>query len=303
MNDVSWDLYRSFLAVLRTGSLSAAARDLGLTQPTVGRHIEALEAALGYPLFSRSQQGLFPSEAALALKPYAETIASTVSALQRHASGELCAINGTVRIAASDVIGVEVLPPVLARLQQDHPGLNLELSLSDTVEDVLRREADIAVRMTRPRQDALLARHIGEIPIGLFAHRAYLQHAGIPQTLSELTRHHLIGYDQKTAYIRQAADAIRAQMPEFPDFEAITWSYRTDSNIAQLSAIRAGAGIGFCQVAIARRDPDLVQVLADDFRLPLDTWVVMHEDLKLLPRQKAVFDALVKGLLDYVAKA
>jgi DNA-binding transcriptional LysR family regulator len=288
--------------VLRHGSLSAAARELGLTQPTIGRHIEALELALGYPLFTRNQQGLIPNEAGLALKPYAETIASTVSALQRHASGEFGAIKGRVRIAASDVIGVEVLPPILAGLQQEHPGLVLELSLSDAVEDVLRREADIAVRMTGPRQDALLARHIGEIPIGLFAHRRYIERSGMPNSLAELAHHNVIGYDQKTAYIRSAADAIRMKIPDFPDFDTLNLSYRTDSNIAQLAAIRAGVGIGFCQIGIARRDPDLVRVLERQFSLPLDTWIVMHEDLKLLPRQKVVFDALVKGLLDYTSE-
>lgn len=301
MNNESWDLYRSFLAVLRTGSLSGAARDLGLTQPTLGRHVETLEKSLGYALFTRNQQGLIPTEAARTLRPYAETIASTVTALQRHASGELGAVQGIVRISASDVIGIEVLPPILANLQQNHPGLTLELSLSDTLEDVLRREADIAIRMTRPQQDALLARHIGEIPLGLFAHRTYLEFRGTPNCLSELIDHRLIGFDQKTAFIRAAADAIRKRMPDFPDFSAIDWSYRTDSNIAQLAAIKAGAGIGFCQIGIARRHADLVHVLPEDFSLPLDTWVVMHEDLKLLPRQKAVFDALVKGLLDYVA--
>ncbi|AYD01638.1 LysR family transcriptional regulator [Neorhizobium sp. NCHU2750] len=301
MNDISWDLYRSFLAVLRCGSLSAAARDLGLTQPTMGRHVEALEATLGYPLFTRSQQGLIANEAAEALRPYAETLASTVAALERHASGELGAVKGTVRITASDVIGVEVLPPILARLQHEHPGLAIELSLSDVVEDVLRREADIAVRMTGPKQDALLARHIGEIPVGLFAHQTYIERYGEPQSLADLTRHRFIGYDRQTAYIRAAGDLIRARTPDFPDFAALDMGYRTDSNIAQLAAIRAGAGIGFCQTGIARRDPDLIHILKHAFRMPLDTWVVMHEDLKLLPRQKAVFDALAKGLLDYAA--
>lgn len=299
MNNESWDLYRSFLAVLRSGSLSAAALDLGLTQPTLGRHVEALERSLGYALFTRTQRGLMPTEMAHALRPYAETIAATVMALQRHASAELGTIRGTVRISASDIIGIEVLPPILTALQSSHPGLTLELSLSDALEDILQRDADIAVRMTRPQQDALLARHIGEIPLGLFAHRAYLKDRGVPQRLSQLSKHRFIGFDQKTAFIRTAAAAIRKRIPDFPDFDAINWSYRTNSNIAQLAAIKAGAGIGFCQIGIARRDADLVHVLPEDFSLPLDTWVIMHEDLKLLPRQKIVFDALVKGLVDY----
>lgn len=171
MNTISWDLYRTFLAVLRTGSLSAGARDLGLTQPTAGRHVEALERALGYPLFTRSQQGLRPTDAALALQPYAETLASTAAAMARHATSASGDISGVVRITASDVIGMEVLPPILAALQDEHPQLTIELSLSDAVEDLLRRDADIAIRMTDPAQEALVAQRIGNIPVGLYAHR------------------------------------------------------------------------------------------------------------------------------------
>lgn len=299
MNDISWDFYRTFLAVLRLGSLSAAARELGLTQPTVGRHIDALEQAVGYQLFTRSQQGLLPTDPALALKPYAENLAATTAAMQRLASGEFGAVRGTVRISASDVVGVEVLPPILAALQDEHPGLELELSLSDSLEDLLRREADIAVRMTSPAQEALVARHIGDIPLGLYAHRRYLERHGTPENAEGLLAHRLIGFDRRSAFVRAAADRIRTSAPAFPDLERIRWSYRADSNLAQLAAIRAGAGIGICQVGIARRDPDLVRVLPDIFQLPLDTWVAMHENLKSSPRWRVTFDALVKGLLKY----
>ncbi|MEQ1405197.1 LysR family transcriptional regulator [Neorhizobium sp. Rsf11] len=299
MNDISWDFYRTFLAVLRLGSLSAAARELGLTQPTVGRHIDALEQAVGYQLFTRSQQGLLPTDPALALKPYAENLAATTAAMQRLASGEFGAIRGTVRISASDVVGVEVLPPILAALQDEHPGLELELSLSDSLEDLLKREADIAVRMTSPAQEALVARHIGDIPLGLYAHRRYLERHGPPENAEGLLAHRLIGFDRRSAFVRAAADRIRTSAPAFPDLERVRWSYRADSNLAQLAAIRAGAGIGICQVGIARRDPDLVRVLPDIFQLPLDTWVAMHENLKSSPRWRVTFDALVKGLLKY----
>ncbi|MFB9948049.1 LysR family transcriptional regulator [Rhizobium puerariae] len=300
MNDIDWGFYRTFLAVLRLGSLSAAARELGITQPTVGRHIDALEQAVGCQLFTRSQQGLLPTEPAVALKPYAENLAATTAAMQRLASGEFGKVQGTVRISASDVIGVEVLPPILAALQDEHPGLELELSLSDSLEDLLRREADIAVRMTSPAQDALVARHIGGIPLGLHAHRRYVERHGLPGHAGELSRHRLIGFDRRTAFVRTAAERIRAASPTFPALEDIRWSYRSDSNLAQLAAIRAGAGIGICQVGIARREPDLVRVLPDLFELPLDTWVAMHENLKSSPRWRVTFDALVKGLLEYV---
>jgi DNA-binding transcriptional LysR family regulator len=192
-----WGLYRSFLSVLRTGSLSAAARDEGLTQPTVGRHVDSLEKALGVSLFTRSQHGLTPTEAALELQPYAESLEATAAALVRSAVGR-AGTRGTVRITASEVIGAEVLPPILTRLHEAHPEITIELVLSNRTEDLLQREADIAVRMVRPTQQALLARHAGDTELGLHARRDYLERRGMPSSLAELREHALIGFDRET---------------------------------------------------------------------------------------------------------
>ncbi|NTJ67349.1 LysR family transcriptional regulator [Agrobacterium rhizogenes] len=291
-SDPSWDFYRTFLAVLEHGSLSAAARELGLTQPTVGRHIDALEQSVGAELFTRSQQGLLPTDTALVLKPYAETLASTTAALLRAASSSKDEVSGTVRISASEVIGVEVLPPILARLQARYPDLNVELSASDAVEDLLQREADIAVRMVAPAQEALLARHIGIVSLGLFAHRDYVQHNRKPETVGELRRHKLIGFDRQTAYIRMMTK-------RYPMLEGATFSFRSDHSIALHNALRAGMGISFLQIPLANRDPNLVRVLPE-IEVSIDTWVVMHENLKTSPRCRVTFDALVEGLLDYI---
>jgi DNA-binding transcriptional LysR family regulator len=291
--DLSWDFYRTFLAVLQEGSLSAAARELGLTQPTVGRHVDAMEAALGYPLFVRSPHGLLPTDAALALKPYAETLSATSAALLRAASSQRDAVSGTVRISASEVIGIEVLPPILTELHATYPELTIELSASDTVEDLLRQEADIAVRMVAPAQDALIGRHLGVVPISFHAHRRYIVRRGMPMALSDLAEHSLIGYDRETAAIR----AIIARSPELP---ATRFALKADSNLAQLAAIRAGFGIGICQNGLAARDPDLLPVLPGLFEMKLDTWLVMHENLKTAPRCRVTFDALAKGLRDYI---
>ncbi|MDK1489456.1 LysR family transcriptional regulator [Sinorhizobium sp. 7-81] len=289
----SWDFYRTFLMVLSEGSLSAAARELGLTQPTVGRHVDALEEVLGFPLFTRSPQGLLPTDAALELKPYAEALAATSSALLRAASGQHGAVGGTVRISASEVIGIEVLPPILAELNREYPDLTIELSASDAVEDLLHQEADIAVRMVRPAQDALVALHIGAVPLGFHAHRSYLDRRGVPETIDDLSRHTLIGFDRETA-------AIRSIMARTPDLPAVRFALKTDSNVAQLAAIRAGFGIGICQNALAARDPQFVHVLSDTFEMKLETWLVMHENLRASPRCRVTFDALAKGLKGYV---
>lgn len=289
-HDPDWDLYRSFGAVLREGSLSAAARALGLTQPTLTRHIDTLETALGLPLFTRSQRGLIPTEAARELAPYADNLAATVAALRRAAGGQGGAVRGAVRVTASEVVGAEILPPILADLQQHYPDLVVELVLSNRVDNLLRRDADIAVRMVEPQQEALLVRRVGAIGLGLFAHRRYAARYGLPGTQEQLNDHRLIGFDQETPLIRAGRQAL-------PFVDNLRFRLKTDSDLATLAAIRCGYGIGICQQGIAARDPDLLPVLPGLLdALPLPTWVVMHEDQRTIPRCRAVFDALVSGL-------
>lgn len=295
--DPGWELYRSFLSVLQEGSLSAAARALGVTQPTIGRHIDALETALGFALFTRSQHGFKPTEAALALGPHAESLALNAAALLRVASaqgGDGSVVRGTVRISASEVVGAEVLPPILTALRVAHPQLVIELVLSNRLDDLLLRQADIAIRMLRPTQEALVMRRAGDIALGLHAHRSYLQQHPAPQDMAQLAQHALIGYDRETAFIRSF---MRAVGP----LQRAAFALRTDSDLAQLAAIRAGFGIGICQINLARRDPALVHLLPQQFTMQLDTWVVMHEDLRDSPRCKVTFDALADGLQAYIA--
>ncbi len=287
-----WDLYRTFLAVLDEGSLSGAARTLGLTQPTVGRHVEQLEAQLGAPLFTRSVAGLMPTEVALALRPHAEAMASAAEALVRTASGEADAVRGAVRVTTSDIMGVEVLPAILTGFHEAHPEVTVELNLSNRQEDLIRREADIAVRMARPTQGALLARRVGSVDLKLFAHRRFIEAHGVPATF-EAVLPYAIGFDRDL----QAQRALEErQLPITRD----VFAFRSDNDLAQLAALRAGFGVGGCQVPIAARDPDLVRVLDDVFRYEMDVWVAMHEDLKTSRRMRLMFDWLVEGLTDYV---
>jgi DNA-binding transcriptional LysR family regulator len=294
MHLLDWDHYRTFLAILEEGSQSGAARALGLTQPTVARHLDALELAAGKPLFLRSYQGLLPTETALSMRSYAETMAASAAALARAASADSEAPEGSVRITASEVIGLEVLPPILADLQERHPRLSIELSLSDAVEDLLKQQADIAVRMVKPTQGALVSRKIGGLPIGVYAHRSYLDRHGTPHDFDDLAAHRFIGFDRELAYVREMLKSI----PDFPDTR---FAFRSDSNVAQLAMIRAGAGIGMSQVGIAARDPDLVELLPGQLKLELKTYLVMHENLKTVPRCRVAFDALAEGLLAYRA--
>ncbi|HEX7688669.1 MAG TPA: LysR family transcriptional regulator [Burkholderiaceae bacterium] len=292
----NWEWYRSFLAVLDAGSLSAAARVLGLTQPTLGRHVDQLEQALALKLFTRSFDGFAPTEAALELRPYAAGLAANAAALRRVAASHGGEVRGTVRITASEVIGVEVLPPLLAALRARHPALVFELVPSNEVGDLLRREADIAVRMVRPTQGPLVARHVGGIECGLHAHRRYLEACGTPRTMDELAGHALVGFDRENAAIRRLQAA-------YPALRRSDFALRADSDLAQLAAIRAGFGIGICQCALAARDPAIVRVLPSEFSVTLDTWIAMHEDLRASPRCAVTFAALVDGLAAHAAGA
>ncbi|MEW5421801.1 LysR family transcriptional regulator [Amorphus sp. 3PC139-8] len=294
--DPNWDLYRTFGAVLEEGSLSGAARALGLTQPSVARHIDALEAAIGADLFIRTQRGLTPTDLALELKPYVDLLGSTAAALRRTADGSPGEVSGTVRISTSEVVGIEHMAAILTKMRRRYPELALEMTLSNDVDDLAQREADIAIRMVRPTQQALIARRVGVIPLGLHAHRSYLDRRGMPESLADLKAYDLIGFDVETPAIRRIA-------AEFPQLSRSVFAFRSDSDVAQLAAIRAGFGIGVCQRPVAARDPNLVAVLPDAFRVDLDVWVVMHEDLRTSMRCRAVFDALVEGLRPLVTKS
>ncbi len=289
----SWELYGTFLAVMREGSLSAAARALAVAQPTARRRIEELERTLGVVLFTRATTGLVPTDAALIIQHHAETMAASASALVRALSASPGDEAGTVRIAASEIIGSEVLPPMLAALAEAAPRLQVELSLSNRNEDLIRRDADVAVRMVAPTQAALVARRVGAIPLGLYASEAYLTQHPAPRSLADLMRgHRLVGADRGRGLITALAAAGIATTPRH-------FHFRSDNDLAQLAAVRAGLGIGVCQVPLASRTPALHRVLPE-VEVPLETWVVMHEDQRQVRRVRVVFEHLVRELGAYI---
>jgi DNA-binding transcriptional LysR family regulator len=294
--DPGWELYRSFVEVVRDGTLSGAARRLGTTQPTIGRHIAALEADLNLALFTRSPRGLLPTEAALDLLPHAQAMAAAAAAMIRAASGRAENETGTVRLTASEIAGCEFLPPILAAFRRQYPGITLELVLSNRNEDLLRRDADIAVRMVRPMQQALLAQRIGDVPIGLYAHETYIAAFGAPASLADLAGHCVIGFDQDDRSFRSVGGAAGR-------FTRETFGFRCDSDPAQLAALRAGIGIGGCQTGIAARMPELVRIFPSEIAFTLEMWLVMHQDLKGTRRVRLLFDFLRDGLREYCAGA
>jgi len=293
----SWELYETLLAVMDEGSFSGAARSLRVAQPTVRRRIEALEESLGVVLFTRATNGLTPTDAAKVCRSYAQTMEATAEALVRSVSDAPDGpLRGTVRISTSQMVGTHAMPTILAELRARHPALLVELSLTDRQEDLVRRDADVAVRMTRPTQGALAARCVGAIPLALVASDTYLARHGTPKKLAQLAEGHvLVGSDRRVGL----RDALRTLGVDLP---ARAFALRCDDDVAQLALVRAGLGIGVCQRPLLSRFAELRHVLPR-VTVPLEAWVVTHEDLRAVRRVREVFDALVDGLSDYVARA
>lgn len=293
--NLDWDLLQSLHAVLEAGSFSAAAKLRRLTQPTLGRHIDQLERQLGAPLFLRSPRGLQPTDLALSFRPHLADMNAAASTAARDAAGVASGEGGVVRLTVSDVVGVEVIPPILARFRQAHPGIDIELTLSNRIEDLTRRDADIAVRMARPTQNALVARKVGELKFGFHATAEYLAAHGEPTSIEELAQRTLIGFDRSHP---EMVNSLQIGLPITRDL----FAYRTDSDVAQFAALRAGVGIGVCQFALGRKY-GLVPVLRGGFEFTLEAWICMHETLRGSPRMRLMFDHLAKELGDYTASA
>lgn len=293
--DPDWALWRSFAAVVAEGSLSAGGRKIGYSQPTLGRHIETLEQQLGVLLFDRTLQGLKPTATALRLYESVRTAERALAEAALVAEGSAGQLEGTVRITSSTVVSHYILPPLLRDLRREFPAIAIELVPSDSVENLLLRESDIAVRMFRPTQLELIAKKLGELPIVAAAHQSYLGARGIPQTLDDLRTHDLIGLDRSDLII-SAAKAMG-----FP-LERDDFTVRTDSQTAGWELIKAGLGIGFAQRGLVRETPGVRELLPMVAPPPLEVWLTTHRELFLSPRIRAIYDRLAAGLSDYIAR-
>ncbi|MEO5805477.1 LysR family transcriptional regulator [Devosia sp.] len=293
MNTLDWTLLRSFLAVVEGGSLSNAAKSMGATQPTLSRHIRELETALGVILFTRSAQGLDPTKAALGLVDDARAMGAAAEALNLKAQGRSQQLFGTVRITASVIVANLMLPPILATLRQVEPSIQIEIVASDANQNLLRRDADIAIRMADPTQNALIARRLGDSPMGLFATRGYFDRRGRVASREDLKNHDLIGLDRSDLLIRGfAAYGISLTREQF--------ALRTDDGMLTWNLLLAGAGVGIAQVILAKRHSELEQVDAVSGLGALPVWLVMSEEVRSNARIRRVADFLseaVGGLL------
>ena len=292
---IDWTLLRSFLAVVETGSLSAAAERLGLTQPTVGRHVRELDASLGLSLFRRLPRGLEPTAAALDLVDDARRMAEAADALERKAGGKDDRLAGPVRLAASRVVATHLLPAVVTAIRRAEPAIDIEIVASDETQNLLRRDADIALRMYEPRQQQLVRRRIGDIPMAVYAAPSYLARQGTPARLADLLDHDVIGFDRQDILLQGFAQhGLPVSREWFP--------VRTDDDVVSWQLVSAGAGSGFCQVPIGDAEPAVVRLPVEDVGFAMPLWLVYHEDLRHNRRVRFVAEALADGLAASIAR-
>lgn len=283
---LDWSALRDFLAVAETGSLSAAARALGVSQPTLSRRMAALEERLGAELFQRTSRGLELSETGEAILGPARQMEREARGIEVAATGSSRALAGPVRITATEGLAIDWLTPELAGFQAEHPDIEIRFLIRNTNLNLLEREADIAVRLGRPRQADLLARRVGDLAYGLYGARAYLERAGRPAHAGELPAHRAVLFDES---LRHSALGHWLES----GLAGARVVYRANSLKAQLAAIRAGYGLGGQAPFIASRHPELERVLPEQ-QLQIGIWLVSHPGLRRSARMRAVYDFLVE---------
>ena len=287
-----WNLLRSFLAVCEVGTLTAAAELLRLTQPTLGRHIRELEALVGETLFDRLPGQMKPTERAEFLMARLQPLRDGIGRFEQALWGAGEAIAGTVRVTSSQMFGVLELPRLLAPLLREEPLLQIEVQATDTVENLVRREADIAVRFFRPEQDDVIAVSVGQSEIGLFAHQDFADSLAPGSTPDDLKGRFIGDVELQRTLEIAASTGFPLQRPDFV--------YRCGSSVAQLSAIEAGIGVGALMSVFAARRPTLRRLFPEVLARPVGVWLCAHDDLSRSPRIRRVFDHLavmLRGLL------
>jgi DNA-binding transcriptional LysR family regulator len=294
-----WNLLRSFLAIYETGTLTEAALRLSTTQPSMGRHLRELEAQLGETLFTRLPGQLKPTHRAEALfdtlLPMRQATRDAQTLFMEHTASEPRVV-GVVRIAVSEIYASRVLPQLIAPMLAEQPELEIELAVSNQAHNLLRRDADLAVRFFRPEQEGLIVRKVGETELGLHAHEDYLRRIGPIRGLEMSASGVLAGFDRDVAPI---GDYIQGGAPKAP----VKFRYRTDAVLARAALVEAGGGIAMMFTDVARRNPALRRVLADRVGARQEVWLCAHDELRRSARMRYVWERLAEGLERWLAPA
>jgi len=269
----NWSLINSFLVVSEQGSLSAAARQLGVSQPTLSRNIQSLEVSTGLNLFKRTTQGLELTVEGSKLIDAARQMNSASELFDRQASGLSTELEGDVRISVNEIVGIYLLPPAIAAFREMHPGVHIDIVISNQVSSLSKRDADIALRMFRPEQPDLVVRRLPDLPLGFYAHRDYVQRYGEPSSMEVFNEHTVIGFDESLEFINAAAEfGYKLSRDDF--------SLRSDNLLAQISLCRSGAGIMAMHSEMAKQWTELVPVMKWIELPPLEFWLVCHSDVQ-----------------------
>jgi len=289
MDDLDWNHLKAFLETAETGSLSAAARKLGQTQPTLSRQVAAIERRLGVTLFERVGKAMALTPTGLDLLEHARAMGAAAESLGLAANGRSQAVGGVVSVSATYGAAAYFLAPLVRKLRETEPAITIEVIASDAISDLLRREADIAIRHVKPDQPDLIARLIREATANFYASEDWVREHGHPRRADEAATLPFVGADRSghfLAYLRQQG---------LPLSEA-NFSCYADHSLAQWSLVRHGMGIGAMIDEIARDTPGIVQVLEEVPPVRFPIWLVTHRELRTSRSIRIVFDALAKGL-------
>lgn len=289
MNQPDWNHLHAFLETAECGSLSAAARKLGLTQPTLSRQVAALEASLGVTLFERVGKAMALTESGLDLLEHTRAMGAAADALALAATGRSQAVEGVVTVSASDMVATYLLPPLVKTIRARAPGITVELIASNALSDLRRREADIAVRHVPPQQPDLIARLLRQCTAHAYASRDWALAHGHPRRADEATALPFVGSDRGGHYLAY----LRAHgLP----VDSASFTCHAENSTVQWALVRQGLGIGFMLDEIAAATPDVVRVLDDMPPIEFPLWLVTHRELRTSRRMRLVFGWLAEGL-------
>ena len=280
-----WNRARAFLVTAEEGSLSAAARALDMTQPTLGRQVTALEEELGVALFERAGRGLELTPTGLDLVEHVRAMGDAANRLSLTASGQSTTIEGNICITATEVMAAFTLPPIIQKLRQQQPGINIEIIASNSTSDLKRREADIALRAFRPTQPDLVAKKIAVVRADLYASPDYLQRIGNPASLAELSDADFLGFDRSDRMMAALNEkGLSLTRRNFPII--------TENHLVQWELVKQGVAIGIMPEEVGDAEPLVQRVLPEFEPYVGEVWLVAHRELKTSRRVRMVFDFL-----------
>lgn len=280
---------RAFLTTAEGGSLSAAARTLGLTQPTLSRQVAALEAELGILLFERIGRSLVLTTAGMELLEHTRAMGEAANRVSLAASGQAQSIEGRVRITASDVFSAHVLPPVLRQLRQQAPKLEIDVVAANDIRDLMRREADIAIRHIRPEQPDLIARLVAEATAHFYASSDYLDRRGRPETLADLAAHDFISFGDTD-------EMLKHYLPLGLPVSRDNFRIGSQSGVVAWEFTRQGFGITAMGDEVAEATPGIERILPDMDAIRFPVWLTTHREVHTSRRIRLVFDLLADFL-------